>query len=374
MSPIGGSPDRLRPGGDPPGRDRGAATRLRSLARRAGRPVAVAYLRRRLAADRSFVLPLTTVLRLLYPEPFPTDLDLERAALSAAGSPVVRDLGTVRRILADLDGPSGGSPVLVRFGAADVEVVDVAGVSLALDRADTAVSGVIVAEGTYEPEITGLLARFLRPGMTFVDVGANVGYHALLAARAVGPTGRVVAVEPSSENCRLILLSAALNGFANVEVLPVALDDHQGWAHLSHHIGSNASFVPGGVEDLRRGHGTVVPVLRLDQLVSGRVDVVKLDVEGAEAHAVAGGASLIAASLPVVVTEVSAEMLQRVSGCSVRDYLGFFERLGYTAALVRPGRPEPEPIGDLDAFAGSWVDPFRIENLVLTPPPGSPGA
>jgi len=41
---------------------------------------------------------------------------------------------------------------------------------------------------------------------------------------------------------------------------------------------------------------------------------------------------------------------------------------------VRPGRPAPEPIGDLDEFAGSWADPFRIENLVLTPPPGSPGA
>lgn len=371
MSPTGSPAHPPVP--DPPVGDRGSIRRLRSLARRSVRPVAVAYLRRRLARPRPFVLPLTTVLRILYPEPFPADLDLERAALSAARSPVVRDLRTVRRILAALDGPSGGSPVLVRFGASDVEVVDVAGVSLALDTADTSVSRVIMDDRTYEPEVTGVLARLLRPGMTFLDVGANVGYHALLAARAVGPTGRVVAVEPSSENCRLILLSVALNGFDNVEVLPVGLDDHQGWAHLSHHIGSNASFVPGGADDLRRGHGTVVPVFRLDQLVTGHVDVVKLDIEGAEAHAVAGGAALIAASLPVVVTEVSAEMLRRVSGCSVGDYLGFFHRLGYAMALVVPGRPDPEPIRDLESFSGSWVDPFRIENLVLTPPPpGSP--
>jgi len=57
----------------------------------------------------------------------------------------------------------------------------------------------------------------------------------------------------------------------------------------------------------------------------------------------------------------------------VGDYLGFFHRLGYAMALVVPGRPDPEPIRDLESFSGSWVDPFRIENLVLTPPPpGSP--
>lgn len=314
-----------------------------------------------------FSLSLATVMQVLYPCPLPGDLHLDDEALDAAGSLRVEDLGTVRRVLAALDGPSAPSPVLVRFGPDDLVEVDLGDRVMVLDRADSSVSQEIIAWRSYEPGITAQIARHLGTGMTFVDVGANVGYFSILASRLVGPSGRVVAVEPSSENCRLLLLSIERNRADNIELCPVAAGARRGWAHLSHHIGSNASLVDPTGHELRRGYGTVVPVFPLDQLVLGPVDLVKIDVEGAEGLAMTGARRLIEASRPVIVTEGSEEMLQRVSAVSLHDYLSWFASIGYRVFLVEPTiSAEPTEVA-VDDLIARWDDPFRIANFLLLP-------
>jgi len=322
---------------------------------------------RRRSAPGEVSFSLAEVLNFLYPGALPEDLHLDDAALAAAGSLRVRDLGTVRRILAALDGPSAPSPVQIRFGPSDVARVDINGVTLVLDRADSSVAQEIIAKHRYEPDVTALLERLLAPGMTFVDIGANVGYHTLLGARLVGARGRVVAVEPFSENCRSILMSIAESGVSNVTVLPVALDDHQGWSHMSNHIGSNASIVSDQVDHIARGYGTIVPTFCLDQLVTGPIDVIKIDVEGAEARAVRGASGLISTWRPKVITEVSEEMLERVSGSSVRSYVEWFTTKGYSVSLLDRDRGHLVRVADVDRFLGSWTDRLRVENLVLEP-------
>jgi len=322
---------------------------------------------RRRSAPGEISFTLAEVLNFLYPAALPEDLHLDGTALAAAGSLRVRDLGAVRRVLAALDGPSAPSPVQIRFGPSDVAHVDINGVTLVLDSADSSVAQEIIAEHRYEPDVTALLEDLLDPGMTFVDIGANVGYHALLGARLVGPTGRVFAVEPFSENCRAILMSIAASGIGNVTLLPVALDDHQGWSHMSTHIGSNASIVSDQVDQIARGYGTIVPTFRLDQLVTGPIDVIKIDGEGAEARAVRGATELISTWRPKVITEVSEEMLERVSASSVRSYVEWFTTKGYSISLLdREGGP-PLQVGDLDSFLRSWTDHLRVENLLLAP-------
>ena len=173
--------------------------------------------------------------------------------------------------------------------------------------------------------------------MTVVDVGANLGYYSLLASRLVGPSGRVVALEPNSENCRLLLSSLRLNGSTNVELLPVAADVATGWAYYSTHVGSNGGLIDGN--DLLAHPGVVVPTFRLDELVYERVDFLKMDVEGAEGRVVRGATRIIERDRPIVTTELKDEMLTRVSGVSVRDYLGYFEGLGLsTDAFGQGGR------------------------------------
>jgi FkbM family methyltransferase len=308
---------------------------------------------------------LRTLLRLLYPNPLPEDLDHEQAAYRVAGSNTVRRLATVRDILATLDAHSAPSPVSVRFGPEDVVEADVGGVRLALDRADHSVASVMLRDGAYEPHVTRVLTGLLAPGMTFLDVGANVGYFTVLAGGLVGAGGRVIAVEPSSENCRLLLRSLELNHLANVTLLPLALAEETGWSYLVHHVGSNSSL--GAAGDVVGGWGQVVPTVRGDAVVTGPVDVVKMDVEGAEGLVVAGLAPVIERCRPVVVSEASEEMLGRVSGRTLAQYVGWFVDRDYRCAVIPEDGSPPRDIEAVDAFVARWGDRFRIENLLFRP-------
>ena len=184
--------------------------------------------------------------------------------------------------------PSNFSVLMARD---DVGIADVDGVEMFYDTADGSVSEQI-KKGVYEPHITALFRQICKSGMTVVDVGANIGYYTLLASELVGAQGRVVAIEPNSENCRLLLSSIRLKEVrSNVTVLPVACDERLGWAYYSRHIGSNGGFIE--PDDLFGRPGTVVPTFALSEIVDGPVDLVKLDVEGAEYRIATGARELI---------------------------------------------------------------------------------
>jgi hypothetical protein len=114
--------------------------------------------------------------------------------------------------------------VVERREHSDVSPLEVAGLRLFVSRDDPC-NRSLWEEGCYEPHLTAAIASVLRPGMVVWNVGANVGFHAMCAARAVGASGRVVAVEALFENARLIQRSALANTFANVTVLPLAASD-----------------------------------------------------------------------------------------------------------------------------------------------------
>src|SRR5690606_12848835 len=85
-----------------------------------------------------------------------------------------------------------------------------------------------------EPLTAALIERLLEPGDVFVDIGAHVGWLSLLAARSVGPHGKVVAIDPQPYNCDRILTNAGLNGFENIVVAPVAVSDRDDFLLIAH--------------------------------------------------------------------------------------------------------------------------------------------
>ena len=101
-----------------------------------------------------------------------------------------------------------------------------------MDPADYAVGHTVARTGSYEPEVSATLREVLPPGATFVDIGANIGWFSLLAASLVGPTGRVIAIEPNPRNVALLRQSAKDNGFDNIDVVTVALGERRGAAAL----------------------------------------------------------------------------------------------------------------------------------------------
>lgn len=274
---------------------------------------------------------------------------------------------TVRRVLGALDQQRAPSPVVVRFGPADVERLTIDDLVLVLDRADASVSIQIRDAGVYEPYVSAVLDRLLEPGDVFVDVGANVGYHTMRAAARVGADGRVLAVEANPENARLLLLSAAANGFSQVEVLPVAFGRHLGHVNFVSHVGSNGGFAPDGPEALESGRATVVPTMPLDALGLDRVDVMKIDVEGAESIVIEGGLETIRRCRPAIVVEFSCEMTERVGGITPLEHLERIVDLGYALHLVDRGGGPPIPFASPADLLADWGDHLRLEDLLLLP-------
>jgi FkbM family methyltransferase len=201
--------------------------------------------------------------------------------------------------------------------------------------------------------VTAVFKEYCRVGMTVVDVGANIGYYTLLSSGLVGGNGRVIAVEPSSENCRLLLTSVAFNNATNVELFAVAAAEQRGWAYFASNLGSNGAILRNGSDDLLTKPGVVVPTFPLDELVDGPVHFIKLDVEGTEGRVVRGAQRLIETNRPIVTTEFMPGMLPIMSGCSASEYLGWFQDLGYRIQL-------------LERDSGRRVDVVRVEDL-LTP-------
>jgi FkbM family methyltransferase len=154
------------------------------------------------------------------------------------------------------------------------------------------------ANGCLEPRTTALFERILRPGDTFVDVGAHVGFHSLLARRLVGENGRIFSIEPQPYNCAKLLANAELNGFANIAVMAAAAGDADGFIALknqSRRDRSRLTLAGGGVND---GALTfIVPKITLSWLFEAydlhRVKLLKIDVEGFELEVLQGARDAI---------------------------------------------------------------------------------
>jgi len=271
------------------------------------------------------------------------------------------------RVLLAFDAQSHPTPFLVRATSGNLERLELDRFVLWIDADDPAVSKVIGHERGWEKHVSDVLTEALSPGSTFVDVGANVGYHAFLASSIVGATGSVVAFEPSAENCRLLQLSKTDNDAANVSILPFALDRSGGVRYLTTHLGSNAGLIPDPREHLIDGRGTPVYATTLDAVAPEHIDVMKIDVEGAEFRVLDGGRATIERDRPLLVMEFSCEMSQRVSGVDPGAALQAVLDLGYHLAVLDRTAGTPVPFDSAAALLAGWGDPFRIEDLLLQP-------
>ncbi|MGW3497994.1 FkbM family methyltransferase [Streptomyces sp. NPDC001020] len=146
--------------------------------------------------------------------------------------------------------------------------------------------------GVWEPNLTSWIQGRLRPGDTFVDVGANIGYFTVLASRQVGPTGRVVAIEASPEFHAALRGNLSANECPNVRSVNTAVshttESLTFYLEQSTNLGAT-SIVPPARSPQSTFEMTAQPlpaILTYDELRSARI--VKIDVEGAEASVVQG--------------------------------------------------------------------------------------
>jgi FkbM family methyltransferase len=148
--------------------------------------------------------------------------------------------------------------------------------------------------GLYEPDVARLIQRHLRPGDSFWDVGANAGYHSLVAARSVGTTGCVVLLEPDPYVARIARRQVDLNRMgARVVIVQAAVSDSAGRIEFTITPNNRMSAISSVVQS--RGQIDTVVAVTLDQLSEryGTPDLIKMDIEGGETLALLGAQNLL---------------------------------------------------------------------------------
>jgi FkbM family methyltransferase len=254
-----------------------------------------------------------------------------------------------------------GAGVLAHAAPIEADAVveaDTAAGRLWLSAADSLMTPFIQEHGIWEAEVTAYLQRTLRPGMTVVDVGANVGYFSVLAARLVGPTGLVVAVEPAPSNAAVLRANLWRHGCANAVVLPIAAYSETGHLQivLPPEGGSGTWLETGEVA------GTLVPCAPLDDLLGGRrVDVVKTDAEGTDHHVLQGLRTTLARSPSARVVAEFVLATGRM-GDTPADVLALYRGMGFAVRLLGPdGVPRAATQEEILAV------PSNITTVVLEP-------
>jgi len=192
-----------------------------------------------------------------------------------------------------------------------------------------------------------LLNRLLEPHMVFVDIGANQGEFTLYAAKRL-PAGKVLAFEPVEERYRHLIENVQMNGFENISAYNFGLSNRAGESEMympDNIRRSNQTFnglANEGTASVFRSSArpsrtctarfeTFDRVFRESRL--SRLDVIKIDVEGAELHVLRGARDAIEQYRPVIMMELSAESLE-AAGHTTGDVMDFLDNLHYEPFLI----------------------------------------
>lgn len=252
---------------------------------------------------------------------------------------------------------------LVRRRTPKLEATDgiavVRGFPLVLPDAETSPEAKrILSLGDPEPELTAMIERVLAPGQIVADVGASVGYFTCLMSQAVGPRGRVIAFEPWPKSLRYLRHNVEVNDLQHVTVVPAAVFDQSGQAHLGpprHRLtmGTNRPADAVGVHAERFDDFAEIRSLR-------RLDAIKMGVHGAELRALRGMTATLQRFGPMLLMGVHPPSLQ-VYDDSLEDLYRFLGDLDYAYT------PVEGPLSGDDGFHIAAAPVTRLYSHGLVP-------
>jgi FkbM family methyltransferase len=211
----------------------------------------------------------------------------------------------------------------------------------------------LVETGELERGTRLVIERVVGPGAVFVDVGANLGLHTLAAGHAMRGRGRIHAFEPFAPTAALLRETVQINGLSDVvQIHQVAASDHMGRQKLFlGAVSGHHSLFPLGTSEAQETESVEVELVRLDDALADTapVDLIKIDVEGAELDVLDGARSTIERSPEIaLVVEFGPAHLARV-GHSVPEWFARFESLGLVfRAIDNDGRLMDRTIASLE--------------------------
>ena len=219
-------------------------------------------------------------------------------------------------------------PLYVRYRGLDKRrnvIARIDGITYELDLTQY-IDSTIYLQGSFEAETAAVMERLVEPGMVVLDIGANIGSHTFRLARLVGQNGLVIAFEPMLAAYNQLCRNAQLNSFKNLMLEKIALGNENGTLRAA--FRSSWSLFD---KDLDH-EPEELSIMRIDDYIKnkgiGRVDFIKLDVDGYEYKVLQGASNTLSDKRPLIVMEFAFWTLERV-GDNASDLLNYLELFGY---------------------------------------------
>jgi FkbM family methyltransferase len=234
--------------------------------------------------------------------------------------------------------------------------------SIYVDPANGPIDATIYAKRRWGAGVGATLARILPAGGTFVDVGANIGYFSLLAARILGGEGKVIAFEPIPRLIEQASRSAGASEVRTIRFVGAACGAQGGMATIAidrHDIGTSSLAVTRPSTE-----AIEVEVVTLDDALRDepRVDAIKIDVEGWELDVLRGATAVLRRHAPVLIVEYSPTLYERIAPGTSEQLLRFLEEHGYQLSL-----PSGVVVTDPRAFTRELLMRNRQYDLICVP-------
>lgn len=222
----------------------------------------------------------------------------------------------------------------------------------------------------YEGALFALILKKVKPGHTFLDIGAHVGFFSMIAAKLVGESGSVYSFEMNPENYLRLTVNINLNNFKNIRPHNWAVSDdskpvqfwvnqdndggHSLWDCGRHSFNEKSRVSP---------QKMVSYSIALDHYDSfDKVDFIKMDVEGAEVMALNGMVELLKKNMPIVALEINNFGLSQM-GHSYRDVREIMEKIGYRCWLIEGQEPKELAMDEEPKFDSVYNLCFSTESI-----------
>ena len=215
-----------------------------------------------------------------------------------------------------------------------------------ISRNDKALAEDLIQSQEYGTNVAKVLLKYLKPEISFLDIGANIGYYSFLAASQC-PKAKIFSFEPDEKNFHLFKTGIVYNSYdKQIKAFPFAVSDKNEKILVSD-LGNNpnfgARFTGKTLKHLKSiVHGpdpyfTPVEAVKLDSFLENqKIDLVKIDIEGYEPFAVKGMINLIKHNKPIIISEFAPPNLKSVGQSSPEEYLNIFISLGYHINVIAP--------------------------------------
>jgi FkbM family methyltransferase len=242
---------------------------------------------------------------------------------------------------------------------------------IALDKNDKDVSEQLKNSGHYEDELmtVRIFKKYLKSGMTVLDLGANIGYYTMLARSIVGPKGKVFAFEPSPSSIKLIKASIKENSFANVIAVETAVSNKTGKAklylsplYISEHSLLDYHYSSGRSSEKSINVKTITIDDYFEKNVGNfKIDFIKMDIEGSESRALEGMKRVLEENKKLIMITEFCPNCIKFGNRNPRDFLEKLLHLGFKIFHIDEFKKRVYPVSVEEMLK---IADFRIKNII----------